>query len=87
MDAAGMLKRKCHKAESGSVSVLAGEHQENNVKQIIQKMTGMIPCWNHNIWKKSLIQIQNLQRAEGNPDWGLNQQQCRSERKDLDSAC
>lgn len=65
MDATGMLERKCHETEDGSVNILSGECQANNVRQMIQKMTGMIPCWNCSIWKKSLIQIQTSRELKG----------------------
>lgn len=39
------------------------------------------------VLKKEFDSNPNLCRAKRNPDWEFNRQQCRSERKELDSAC
>lgn len=63
-EATGTLKRKSHKAESGSVNTLPGECQAHNTEND--------PLLKLQHLKEDFDPNPNLHRAEGNPDWELN---------------
>lgn len=69
MDATGTLKRKYHKAESGSVNILPRECQANNKENVRND-----PLLKPQHLKEDFDPDPNLHKAEGNPDWGLNWQ-------------
>lgn len=68
--------------QRGSVNILPGECHANNTENVRND-----PLLKLQYLKEDFDPNPNLHTAKGNPDWGPSWQQCRSERKELDSAC